>query len=200
MQCCCALATCCASGLGLPPHHSHCNKRHCFAACRNDATAAHEAKKAKTEPNGSSAATHTEPPASQAAGAAAAAGTGGPDAGPAAAAAAQPMEVDAAAGSGSLPDQQHCRPFALVDEVSDASPASAAGIAVGDQMCKFGEVTWPGSGPAAAVLPQVAAALQANKGRQVEAVVLRQGRVVQLQLVPREWPGRGLLGCHLRPL
>lgn len=116
-----------------------------------------------------------------------------------AAPAALPMDIDAAVSGSALQDQ-HCTPFALVDEVSEGSPASSAGILVGDQMCKFGEVVWSGSGAAAAVLPQVAAALQANKGRQVEAVVLRQGRMVQLLLVPRDWQGRGLLGCHLRPL
>ena len=92
------------------------------------------------------------------------------------------------------------RPFAVVDEVSEGSPASSAGVRVGDQLCSFADVAWDGLGAASALLPSVAAALQANRGREVETVLLRHGRAISLQLVPREWAGRGLLGCHLRPL
>jgi 26S proteasome non-ATPase regulatory subunit 9 len=111
------------------------------------------------------------------------------------------MEVDAAAAAaGAPPAAAELRPFAVVDEVSDDSPASSAGVRVGDQLCRFGDVVWDGLGAASALLPSVAAVLQANRGREVETVLLRQGRSVSLRLVPREWAGRGLLGCHLRPL
>jgi 26S proteasome non-ATPase regulatory subunit 9 len=50
------------------------------------------------------------------------------------------------------------------------------------------------------VLQQVAAELAAREGQEVEAVLLRQGQQVVLRLVPQRWAGRGLLGCHLRPL
>lgn len=36
--------------------------------------------------------------------------------------------------------QQQLRPFAVVDEVSHGSPASSAGIHLGDQLCRFGPV------------------------------------------------------------
>jgi 26S proteasome non-ATPase regulatory subunit 9 len=49
-------------------------------------------------------------------------------------------------------------------------------------------------------LQRVAAALQANEGREVEALFLRQGAPVALKLTPQRWSGRGLLGCHLRPM
>lgn len=48
------------------------------------------------------------------------------------------------------------RPFAAVDEVSPASPASLAGIQLGDQLCRFGNVT----ADTPATLQQVAATLQ----------------------------------------
>lgn len=42
--------------------------------------------------------------------------------------------------------------------------------------------------------------VQANEGRELRAVLLRQGGPVTVRLVPEEWAGQGLLGCHLRPL
>lgn len=64
------------------------------------------------------------------------------------------------------------------------------------QMCSFAGVTKQ----TANTLQAVAAALAAHEGRPVEAVVLRQGAALALQVTPRQWGGRGLLGCHLRPL
>eukprot|EP00887_Chlorella_sp_A99_P004437 scaffold30.g4437.t1 len=89
------------------------------------------------------------------------------------------------------------RPFAVVDEVAPDSPASAAGIRLGDQLCSFGAAA---AASAPAPLQAVAAELQANVGRSVRAVFLRAGEPVQLELTPRQWGGRGLLGCHLSPL
>ena len=41
---------------------------------------------------------------------------------------------------------------------------------------------------------------QANEGKEVEAQWLRMGGVLTLKLTPQKWNGRGLIGCHLRPL
>lgn len=41
-----------------------------------------------------------------------------------------------------------------MDDVSDDSPASAAGVQLGDQLCRFGDVSWDG-GDASSVLPKV---------------------------------------------
>lgn len=41
---------------------------------------------------------------------------------------------------------------------------------------------------------------QANENKEVEAQVLRRGSSLSLKLTPHSWGGRGLLGCHLRPL
>jgi 26S proteasome non-ATPase regulatory subunit 9 len=87
-------------------------------------------------------------------------------------------------------------PFAVIDEVSLASPAEEAGLQLGDQLCRFGAVTWRSPG----TLQAVAAELAENEGVAVEAVVLRSGAPVSLRLTPQRWAGRGLLGCHLRPL
>lgn len=42
--------------------------------------------------------------------------------------------------------------------------------------------------------------LQQHENQPVQTVFLRAGKRVELELVPRRWDGRGLLGCHLRPL
>ena len=87
--------------------------------------------------------------------------------------------------------------FAEIDEVFADSPAAAAGLLVGDVMIRFGRVT----GQTPNFMQAVAAALAAGEGTEIEAVVLRQGvGEVKVQLVPQQWAGRGLLGCHLQPL
>lgn len=50
------------------------------------------------------------------------------------------------------------------------------------------------------LLPLPPATLQSHEGREVEAVFLRHGAPITQRLVPQQWGGRGLLGCHLRPL
>jgi len=89
--------------------------------------------------------------------------------------------------------------FALIDEVSADSPASEAGLCVGDALLSLGDVRCASGGASAALAalgPQVAAA----EGRALAVAVLRRGERVALTLTPRRWAGRGLLGCHLRPL
>ena len=89
--------------------------------------------------------------------------------------------------------------FAVIDEVSADSPAAAAGIAVGDLLTALGDVRC-GSGGAAAALGALGPQVAASDGRALAVEVLRRGELVSLTLTPRRWAGRGLLGCHLRPL
>mmetsp|Transcript_12814 Transcript_12814/g.22875 ORF Transcript_12814/g.22875 Transcript_12814/m.22875 type:complete len:220 (-) Transcript_12814:163-822(-) len=98
----------------------------------------------------------------------------------------------AAAAPSALPPQ----PFAVVDEVSDGSPASEAGIKVGDELCAFGEVVW---NTERAELQQIAAMIKGFENRELPTKVLRGGTVLLLVLTPKQWSGRGLLGCHLVP-
>lgn len=107
-----------------------------------------------------------------------------------------PLAAAAAAAGGGYAGPPPPPPFAVIDELTPGSPAAEAGLQLGDQLCRFGEVTRD----APSTLQAVAAALAAHEGRPVAAVVLRQGAPVALQLTPRQWGGRGLLGCHLRPL
>eukprot|EP01024_Parvocaulis_polyphysoides_P067965 TRINITY_DN8214_c1_g1_i2.p1 TRINITY_DN8214_c1_g1~~TRINITY_DN8214_c1_g1_i2.p1 ORF type:complete len:203 (-),score=30.62 TRINITY_DN8214_c1_g1_i2:47-655(-) len=86
-------------------------------------------------------------------------------------------------------------PFAKVDEVAENSPASQAGVRVGDELCVFGSVTYSSSNHMALVAKE----LQDNEDKVVTAIFLRNGKVIQVGVTPRKWSGRGLFGCHIVP-
>lgn len=86
-------------------------------------------------------------------------------------------------------------PFAMVDEIADASPAAEDGLQLGDQIVKFGIVE---SGDN--LLPRLASEAQTNQGRAIPVAVKRHGTLINLTMTPRTWQGRGLLGCHFRIL
>ncbi|XP_010323185.2 uncharacterized protein [Solanum lycopersicum] len=87
------------------------------------------------------------------------------------------------------------RPFAVIDEITEASPAAEDGLQLGDQVVRFGNVQ---SGEN--LLQRLAAEAQSNQGCVVTMTVLRQGAMTNLQVTPRVWQGRGLLGCNFRIL
>ncbi|MBA0744984.1 hypothetical protein Gogos_007579 [Gossypium gossypioides] len=80
-------------------------------------------------------------------------------------------------------------PFAMVDEIADASPAAEDGLQLGDQIVKFGNVKAGDS-----LLQRLASEAQANQGHPVPVIIMRQGALLNLSLTPRTWQGRGLLG------
>lgn len=81
------------------------------------------------------------------------------------------------------------RPFAVIDEITEASPAAEDGLQLGDQVVRFGNVQ---SGEN--LLQRLAAEAQSNQGCAVTITVLRQGAMTNVQVTPRVWQGRGLLG------
>ncbi|KAL0735035.1 hypothetical protein Bca4012_011245 [Brassica carinata] len=84
-------------------------------------------------------------------------------------------------------------PFAMVDEITESSPAAEDGLQLGDQVVKFGNVEGGDN-----LLQRLAAEVQASQGRAVSVGVIRQGAKLDLSVTPRVWHGRGLLGCHFR--
>ncbi|KAJ0266836.1 PDZ domain-containing protein [Hirschfeldia incana] len=84
-------------------------------------------------------------------------------------------------------------PFAMVDEITESSPAAEDGLQLGDQVVKFGSVEGGDN-----LLQRLAAEAQASQGRAVSVGVIRQGAKLDLAVTPRVWQGRGLLGCHFR--
>ncbi|XP_073307120.1 uncharacterized protein [Primulina huaijiensis] len=87
------------------------------------------------------------------------------------------------------------RPFAMIDEITEASPASEDGLQLGDQIVKFGNVEIGEN-----LLQRLAAEVQKNQSQAMPLVVMRQGALITLTVTPRAWSGRGLLGCHFRTL
>lgn len=86
-------------------------------------------------------------------------------------------------------------PFAMVDEITESSPAAEDGLQLGDQVVKFGNVEGGDN-----LLQRLAAEAQSNQGQAVSVGVIRQGAKVGLSVTPRIWQGRGLLGYILIPL
>lgn len=86
-------------------------------------------------------------------------------------------------------------PFAVVDEIADASPTADDGLQLGDQIVKFGNVEYQAGEN---LLQKLASEAQANQGHAIPLVVMRQGALINLMVTPRAWQGRGLLGyvCH----
>lgn len=80
-------------------------------------------------------------------------------------------------------------PFAMVDEIADASPAAEDGLQLGDQIMKFGNVEAGDN-----LLQRLASESQSNQDRAVPVVLMRHGAVVNTTVTPRTWQGRGLLG------
>lgn len=93
------------------------------------------------------------------------------------------------------PDVIIRRPFAVIDEITDASPAAEDGLQLGDQVLKFGTVEAGDN-----LLERLAAEGRTNQGNAVPVVIMRQGGLINLTVTPRQWQGRGLLGCHFRML
>ncbi|KAK8513565.1 hypothetical protein V6N13_002299 [Hibiscus sabdariffa] len=84
-------------------------------------------------------------------------------------------------------------PFAMVDEIADASPAAEDGLQLGDQIVKFGNVKAGDN-----LLQRLASESQVNQGHPIPVTIMRQGALFNLSVTPRTWQGRGLLGCHFR--
>lgn len=86
------------------------------------------------------------------------------------------------------------RPFAMVDEIADASPAAEDGLQLGDQILKFGNVEAGDN-----LLQRLSSEAQTNLGHSVPVVIMRQGTGINLTVTPRTWQGRGLLGYAFCP-
>ncbi|WVZ64982.1 hypothetical protein U9M48_014420 [Paspalum notatum var. saurae] len=86
-------------------------------------------------------------------------------------------------------------PFALIDEITDGSPASVDGLQLGDEIVKFGNVE-----AGDRLQERLISEALSNEDSQVPLIVIRQGSVMNVAITPRKWHGRGLLGCHFQML
>uniref|UniRef100_A0A1E1XBK7 26S proteasome non-ATPase regulatory subunit 9 n=1 Tax=Amblyomma aureolatum TaxID=187763 RepID=A0A1E1XBK7_9ACAR len=86
-------------------------------------------------------------------------------------------------------------PFAVVGNVENGSPAQEAGLSVGDKIVKFGSVNAGNFTDVTAI----AAVVQHSVDRPVNVLVKRNAETLPLVLTPKQWHGRGLLGCTILP-
>lgn len=99
---------------------------------------------------------------------------------------------------------QQSHAFAKVNAVAADSPAQHAGLVEGDLIVQFGDLTLEKSHDAFHALAEVVP-VAAEGQRAIAVTVLREvsqqekPTVCTVQLTPRPWSGRGLLGCHLVP-
>lgn len=84
-------------------------------------------------------------------------------------------------------------PFAVIDEISENSPAMTAGLMLGDEIIQCGHVTaqTPNS------LETMGALVMEHEDQEVNLFIRRHDETMKLTLHPKKWDGRGLLGCHL---
>ena len=121
----------------------------------------------------------------------------------------------------------NCKPLAKVNAVAPHSPAAEAGLMEDDLILQFGTISVPKNNndnhdehdaAAAAAFAQVAELVPMVAGQQDKIVLVIQRPVSNndnnnedddnqqpsslhsLELVPRPWNGRGLLGCHIVPI
>lgn len=86
--------------------------------------------------------------------------------------------------------------FAHVDHVDSGSPASSAGLQVGDEVIQFGSV----SGANFVNMQSIAVVVEHSRGKSLPVLVRRDGLLKRLAVTPNTWSGRGLLGCHIVPV
>lgn len=87
-------------------------------------------------------------------------------------------------------------PFARIGKVMDSSPASEAGLKDDDQIIQFGSLHAGNFKD----IKQFTAVVQNSVNKKIRVTIIRSGRAKRLELVPRVWSGKGVLGCSVLPV
>lgn len=85
---------------------------------------------------------------------------------------------------------EHVQPFASVNIVHEGSPADAAGIKQGDTIVEFGSINSTNFRG----IEDIGSVVRHSHGNAIIVKLKRGDRFLRVQLLPREWNGRGLLG------
>ena len=90
------------------------------------------------------------------------------------------------------------RPFAIIDEILEGSPAQLATLEDGDLLYEFGTVKYKVGSDAIQQLPDYV------RSRLNQPITLKISRppttdTFEVKIVPKSWVGRGVLGCHFSP-
>uniref|UniRef100_A0A7S3LJE4 PDZ domain-containing protein n=2 Tax=Aplanochytrium stocchinoi TaxID=215587 RepID=A0A7S3LJE4_9STRA len=89
--------------------------------------------------------------------------------------------------------------FLWVDRVEPGSPAESAGLRVGDRILRFGSVRHL-SENVSPLFDAVVQEVGRNINSPIDVVIERDLGRQTLHLTPRQWSGRGMLGCNLMPV
>lgn len=96
-------------------------------------------------------------------------------------------------GTSLLSDIAKLRPFAVIEEVHQNSPADEAKLLNADFLVRFGAATQLQDVPK-----------QIIEGVRIPVTVLRVDKngnhILDLEITPAKWEGNGLVGAHLAPL
>lgn len=91
-------------------------------------------------------------------------------------------------------------PFAVVDAVTDGSPAQEAGLQAKDELLEFGSLNIKNFQN----LQQFADIAQHKLNQRVSVIVRRkrnnENSYETIQLIPKKWSGRGHLGMIVKPI
>lgn len=97
-------------------------------------------------------------------------------------------------------DDGNLKHIAIIDEILADSPANTAGLSDGDKLISFGGVNSTYSNPLSAI-PDV---VKVNVNKIIPLVIRRsrdgKEEAININITPKVWNGRGLLGCHLTPI
>lgn len=99
------------------------------------------------------------------------------------------------------PEPVNKEPFAIIDAVTEGSPADACGLRVKDEIIEFGSLTAKNFEK----LQQFAEIAQHKLDQKVAVLVKRKrengsASFDTIPLVPKKWSGRGYLGMVVRPI
>ncbi|XP_055698209.1 26S proteasome non-ATPase regulatory subunit 9 [Phlebotomus papatasi] len=86
-------------------------------------------------------------------------------------------------------------PICKVNLVATGGPAEQAGFRVGDEVIEFGSLNASNFRE----LTQIADIVKNQQDSVIKVKIRRQNRLLPLDLIPRVWSGRGLLGCNVIP-
>ena len=87
-------------------------------------------------------------------------------------------------------------PFARVDFINLGSPSQDAGLQRGDLIVEFGTQ----NNSNFKNLMDIGNLVMNSENRPIRIKLMRNGTPMTLNLVPKKWSGKGLLGCKMIPL
>ena len=83
-------------------------------------------------------------------------------------------------------------PFCRVAEVTVDSPAQLDGIMPGDLIISYGDVNFMNHNS----LQLIAEVTKKNIDKPMSVKLLRSGQEIEVKVTPRQWSGKGVLGCR----